>query len=370
MPAVPLAPDDAIEALVDLSRRVADAAEPERIPGLLARAVERHLAPAVVAVWLTGTDGAPVLAECIGLPRERLAQLEPGHGMDLPVVRALPLASGGDLFGTLAIGWDQDPGPAADRLAAGLADIAATGLDRAHRTRELVDAVRALEESRRELARTESLRHLGQMAAVVAHEVKNPLASIGGVLQVFRDRSSERPEREILGKVLDRLTELDRLVDELLRFARPRAPALAPVPLGAFLHDVAAQFRQDPASRSVQVRVRVERDVAVPIDAPILQRVLLNLLINAAQAMDGEGEVELACEPGPSRVLVAVSDRGPGIPIEQREQVFEPFFTTKVRGSGLGLAIARQAIEAHGGSIAVEDAPGGGARFLVTLPSS
>lgn len=367
MPVLTLAPDDAIGALVDLSRQVTDAPDPERIPALLARSVAHHLAPDVVAVWLTGADGAPVLAEGLGRPREELGALEPGHGLGLPVVLALPLASGGDLFGTLVIGWSEEPGPAADRLAAGLADVAATALDRTHRTRALVDTVKALEESRRELARTESLRHLGEMAAVVAHEVKNPLASIGGVLQVLKGRASEDGEREILGKVLERLSALDRLVDELLRFARPREPVLAPVPVDVLVKDVVTQFRLDPASRDVPVEVACDAVGSVSLDREMVHRVLLNLLLNAAQAMDGAGAIDVACVQDGDRCEISVRDHGPGIPAELRERVFEPFYTTKVRGTGLGLAIARQAVEAHGGRLEVEEAPGGGARFVLRL---
>lgn len=362
--------DDAIQALVDLSRLLADdAADPAEVPRVLVNVASRHLAPELVAVYLTAPDGTSELANSLGRPAKDLVG-EPGYGLGLAAVLTLPLVSGGDLFGTMVLAWREEPGPAADRLAAGIADIAATALARAYRTRELVDVIRALEESRQEMARTESLRQLGQFSAVVAHEVKNPLASIGGVLQVLRSRATAHtPEHEILGKVLDRLTELDRLVDELLRFARPREPILTTVSLRTFAHEVVALFQQDPASRGVAVAMDAE-EVPVPLDRGIMQRVVLNLLLNAGQAMDGAGEVVLAGRLRGGWAELVVSDRGPGIPAELRERVFEPFYTTKVRGTGLGLAIARQAIEAHGGTIRATETLGGGAQFVIHLPAT
>lgn len=363
-----LAADDAIDALVELSRDVATAADSEAVLRLLVDAARRHLAPEVAAVYRTAEDGGSALAHVHGRPREALADEEPGYGVGLPVVLTLPLVSGGDLFGTLVVAWGAHPGPYTDRLASGLTDIAATALDRAHRTRELVDTIRALEESRHELARTESLRHLGQLAAVVAHEVKNPLASIGGVLQVLRSRAAAgTPDHEILGKVLGRLGELDHLVNELLQLSRPREPVREPVALDAFAREVVELFRQDPAARAVEVALSVER-ATVRLDRGMIQRVLLNLLLNAAQAMDGTGRIDVATRADGRAAEVTVTDRGPGIPPELRERVFDPFYTTKVRGTGLGLPVARQAVAAHGGTLSVVEGPDGGARFVLRFP--
>jgi two-component system, NtrC family, sensor histidine kinase HydH len=361
--------DDAIRALVEMSRLFADdAADPAEVPRVLVNIANRHLGPDVVAVYVTGSDGSASLANSAGSAPPALLEGEPGYGLGLEAVLTLPLVSGGDLFGTLVLGWQKEPGPAADRLAAGLADIAATALARSHRTRELIEVIRALEESRRELARTESLRQLGQMAAVVAHEVKNPLASIGGVLQVLRTRTSnESPDHGILGKVLDRLSELDQLVDELLRFARPRDPVLSTVSLHAFVNEVVALFKQDPASRSITVSIRTE-DGNLTLDRAMMQRVVLNLLLNAAQAMGAVGEIELTGHAGPLGAQLTVRDQGPGIPPELSARVFEPFYTTKVRGTGLGLAVARQAVEAHHGTITVAESEGSGASFVIRLP--
>lgn len=360
--------DDAIQALVDLSRLLADdAADPAEVPRVLVNVVNRHLAPEVVAVYVTAEDGSVALANSLGRTPEELSTGEPGHGLSMPAVLTLPLVSGGDLFGTMVLAWREEPGPIADRLAAGFADIAATALARAHRTQELIEVIRALEESRQELARTESLRQLGQLAAVVAHEVKNPLASIGGVLQVLRSRATAHTaDQEILGKVLDRLTELDRLVDELLRFARPREPVRTTVSLRTFLQEVVGLFSQDPASRGIEVDMRVE-DVPVWVDRGIMQRVVLNLLLNGAQAMGGTGQITVHGHASVQGVEIVVCDNGPGIPPDLRERVFEPFYTTKVRGTGLGLAVARQAVEAHRGTIEVAAGPRGGAQFIIRL---
>ena len=176
------------------------------------------------------------------------------------------------------------------------------------------------------------------------------------------------PDHEILGKVLGRLNELDRLVDELLQFSRPREPVREPIALDAFVREVAGLFRQDPAAREVELDLQVER-ATVRLDRGMMQRVLLNLLLNAAQAMDGKGRVEVATRALPGGAAqITVTDAGPGIAPELRERVFDPFYTTKVRGTGLGLPVARQVVGSHGGTLTVEDGPGTGARFVLKLP--
>jgi signal transduction histidine kinase len=145
-----------------------------------------------------------------------------------------------------------------------------------------------------------------------------------------------------------RRTELNRMLEELLQFARPLAPVRAPAPLDGILQEVAAGLGQDA---DLAVTVRAE-PVTAPVDRALVYRALLNLAINASQATGGKGRVELACRRDGDRAELTVADDGPGVPDDVLERMFEPFVTTKVRGTGLGLAIARQAVEAHGGAIA------------------
>ncbi|MEQ1571272.1 MAG: ATP-binding protein, partial [Myxococcota bacterium] len=267
-------------------------------------------------------------------------------------------------------GWGQDPPAVALTLASGLAEVAAIGLDRAFRTVELHRTIAELDRRRTEWARTETLRQLGQMSAVVAHEVKNPLASMSAVMQVLRTRFADgSQEKDILSKLLERVAELSRMVDELLAFARPRTPNWTTVAVAPLLAEVASTLRQDEAYRAVEVRIEAEAST-VRADRGMLQRLLLNLVLNAAQATDGRGTVTLAARPARDGLEISVSDDGPGVPPELVDKVFEPFVTTRTRGSGLGLAIARQVAESHGGQLSYRPAVRGGACFAVTLPST
>ena len=370
-----------LRALTAFSRQVADVEDPRDVGPLLADAAHHLLAGAVTVVLTTTEQGAAFAAvrgadpAALGAPDGLDSELARSMVQRLPgigAVRSYLLTSGGGLYGSLVVGWSpgSPPDPGAEQVAEALADMSATALDRAFRTSELHRTIRELMDSREELARTASLRSLGQMAAVVAHEVKNPLTSIGGVLQVLRTRFvAGSQEHGVIGKVLLRLTELDRMVDELLSFARPRTPSLRRVSCGAFLDEVVSLFRQDPVSARVEVEVVVREDVGAEVDAGMLQRVVHNLLINAAHAMDGAGRVVVTCERRGSAVELSVADAGPGVPAELRERIFEPFFTTKVRGTGLGLAIARQVVAAHGGTLTLDPATRG-ARFVVRLPAA
>jgi PAS domain S-box-containing protein len=213
-----------------------------------------------------------------------------------------------------------------------------------------------------------ALVRLGQMAAVVAHEVKNPLAGIGGAIQIIGGRLPEgSPDRQIVREILARIAALDASVKDLLLFARPRLPQRVSLPLRAMLEETVALLRRDPQAQGVTVRLP-ERDVVVAGDAEQLRPVLLNVLLNAAQAMQGQGEVRLDLEARGGEGVLVVADQGPGIAPEVLDKVFEPFFTTRSRGTGLGLAIARRVLEMHGGSIDIRCPATGGTLVEIRLP--
>ena len=215
-----------------------------------------------------------------------------------------------------------------------------------------------------------ALARLGEMAAVVAHEVKNPLAGIRGALQVIGGRLPETSrDRAIMGDIVARLDSLNNIVQDLLVFARPREPRLAPVSVAELLEGTVALLRKDPAFAAVNVAIQGDRPV-VQADAEQLQTVFLNLLLNAAQASGAASDVRvtIACDDG--RCRIAVADRGPGIPPDLREKVFEPFFTTKHRGTGLGLPTARRVVERHSGTLEIDCPATGGTVVTVTLPAT
>ena len=213
-----------------------------------------------------------------------------------------------------------------------------------------------------------ALARLGEMAAVVAHEVKNPLAGIRGSLQVIGGRMpAESRDRQVLGEIVDRIDALNNIVDDLLVFARPREPKLAPVMVGDLLRTTAALLKKDPAHAATQVEV-ADTQAVVQADAEQLHIVLLNLLLNAAQATHAQGTVRIEVAANDGLCRIAISDNGPGIPVDARERIFEPFFTTKHRGTGLGLPTAKRLVERHGGTIEIACPPAGGTVVTVSLP--
>ena len=218
------------------------------------------------------------------------------------------------------------------------------------------------------LRQRETLAQLGQMSAMVAHEVKNPLAGISGALQVVGSRlPAESRDRKVLDDIEDRITALNRMLQDLLTFASPREPVPAPTALGAVIGAAAAAIRSDPAMAGIRVEIHGE-DVTAPLDREQMHIVFLNVLLNAAQAMGLRGDIEVRIGTGAGECEVTVADRGPGIAPALREKVFQPFFSSKSRGAGLGLPTARRIVESHGGSLTARSRNGGGTVLTVTLP--
>mgnify|MGYP001501969066 CR=1 FL=1 len=224
----------------------------------------------------------------------------------------------------------------------------------------------ALEERLREQT---ALARLGEMAAVIAHEVKNPLTAVRGAIQVIGRRlPPDSRDGPVIKEVVSRLDSLNELIQDLLLFARTPSLKIAPVEVASLLRRTADFLTQDPALHQVAIDIN---GGAAPImaDADLLRIVLQNLLLNAAQAMQGTGTIRAVVTAGTQGgCRIAISDTGPGMSGEVREQLFRPFFTTKARGTGLGLATAKRLVEAHRGTIAVECPPEGGTVVLIDLP--
>src|SRR5256885_478394 len=215
-----------------------------------------------------------------------------------------------------------------------------------------------------------ALARLGEMAAVIAHEVKNPLAGIRGAIQVIGGRlPKESRDAAVAKEIVNRIDALNELMKDLLLFARPPQPRLAPVDLADLVRTTADLLGGDPALKAVAVQVDGDMPL-VMADADLLKIVVQNLLVNAIQAMQGHGaiRVSLAIVAGHSRVTL--HDAGPGIGPDVLDKIFTPFFTTKARGTGLGLPTAKRIIEAHGGRIAVACPPGRGPTVTLELPSA
>ena len=213
-----------------------------------------------------------------------------------------------------------------------------------------------------------ALARLGEMAAVVAHEVKNPLAAIKGALQVIGGRmAADSRERAIIGDVVARVDSLNDTVHDLLVFARPREPKLIPVNVAELIESNVALLRKDPAHGAVAMNLVGSRPMA-QLDLEQMKTVFLNLLLNAVQAAGAGGRIDVTIATDDLAATVAVADNGPGIPDDVRARIFEPFFTTKHRGTGLGLPTARRMVERHRGTIDVACPSSGGTVVTVTLP--
>jgi len=215
-----------------------------------------------------------------------------------------------------------------------------------------------------------ALAKLGEMAAVIAHEVKNPLAGIRGAIQVFGNQmKDDSTKTQVMKEIVSRIDALDQMMKDLLLFARPPKPRRTPIDLVPLVTMTANLLSQDPAMKEVEVAVEGSAP-AVSADPDMLRIVFQNLLINGAHAMQGKGQIRVAVGTVDAACQIAFVDSGPGIPQEVRDKIFTPFFTTKRRGSGLGLPTAKRLIEAHDGQIVIDCPQTGGTSVLVRLPLS
>jgi len=214
-----------------------------------------------------------------------------------------------------------------------------------------------------------ALTRLGEMAAVVAHEVKNPIAGIRGALQVIAARMpAELRDRAVIGDIIARLDALNGIVQDLLTYARPRELRRERVDLRSLIDNTAELLRRDPTLSGTRLRIEGEVE-PISADPEQLRLVLQNVLMNAAQAMGGQGDIDVTLGGDGAGCRLAVRDHGPGMAPEVRQKAFDAFFTTKHRGTGLGLPIAKRIVEAHGGRIDIEPADGGGTRVAIHLPA-
>jgi two-component system sensor kinase FixL len=214
-----------------------------------------------------------------------------------------------------------------------------------------------------------ALAKLGEMAAVIAHEVKNPLAGIRGAVQVIGGRlPAGNTDAPMMKEIVARIDSLSAMMKDLLLFAKPPAPKRQPTDLAALVRMTADLLKTDHEARNVAVEVTGSAP-PVRADAEMLKMVIQNLLINGAHAMHGRGTIRVEVEAFGSGCRISIADDGPGIAPEIRDKIFTPFFTTKHRGTGLGLPTAKRFIEAHNGAITVECPPSGGTIVTIQLPA-
>jgi len=237
-------------------------------------------------------------------------------------------------------------------------------------TRELEEVYQELQRNVDRLRRSERLYAAGQLSARLAHEIRNPLASISGAAGILkRGHASQANIEDCLEIIEKESNRLNKLLTNFLHFARPRAPKFQPTDLATVLDSVMSLTAHDSAM--LQVQLHSDRPLDLPeveCDPEQLKQVLLNLLINAAQASTRSGAVWLATSVATDRVSVTVRDEGCGISTENEDRIFDPFFTTKENGTGLGLAIASTIIGQHGGLLTAKQNADRGMTFQLDLP--
>ncbi len=243
---------------------------------------------------------------------------------------------------------------------------------RAQRAAEqLAEANRHLQEAEAQVRRTERLAALGQLSAGLAHEIRNPLSTIKGSAEMLLKNveADSGVSRELAGFISTEVDRTNALVTRFLDFARPLELRLEKTEIAEVIDEAVAQVEKHTPPLDVSIYKNYSPDIApFFFDRQLIERVLYNLLLNAAQASPPQGSVTVKTRLLDDTVEISVIDRGTGIAPKDRESIFNPFFTTKSSGVGLGLAIVSKIIDEHGGQITVESEPGAGSVFHVFLP--
>jgi signal transduction histidine kinase len=223
---------------------------------------------------------------------------------------------------------------------------------------------------RTQMSRAEHLATLGELAAGLAHEIRNPLAGIAGVIEIIgRDLPSTSPARAVVKDVRQEITQINRILTDLLETARPHPPQVCVSNLNTTVEHAVMLARQQVLSKPIKIEFQQAPDLPeVEHDSDQIHQVLLNLLLNAVQAMEGAGTVRVEVGSQEDYARVVVSDTGRGISPQHLPNIFRPFYTTKGNGTGLGLSLARRIAEEHHGRIEVSSVVGKGSKFTVLLP--
>ncbi len=325
------------------------------------------LGAAALATLALETQGPVWSADTSTDPRSGMRGVTAAPPMSMLLV---PLTSRRAPRGVVAIAAEPGRhfGEAEVALAFALTTTAASGLENVELHGDLRRSYAELARAQAQLVQRERLVALGELSAVVAHEVRNPLGvifnSLGSLRRLLKPEGDARMLLDIVGEEADRL---NRIVGDLLDFARPSTPALRPEALDRLLEDAVG------AAVAENRDIAVERDIEaglppVSIDARLMRQAVLNVAVNAVQAMPRGGRLTVRARRDGAWARVEIRDSGPGVPDEIRHRIFEPFFTTKASGTGLGLAVVKRIVEGHGGEVAVASDPAAGAAFTIRIP--
>ena len=228
----------------------------------------------------------------------------------------------------------------------------------------------ARKETQRRMAQAERLATLGELMAGVAHEVRNPLTAIRGYVQILRQQTSDLIHQEYLSVVLKEIDSINKVIQQLLEFSRPRHSQWQQVSLNALVEETLVLVQTAGVQARVDFISELDNELnPINADRELLKQVLLNILINAVQAISARGKIRIQTwQYSDSQQAISIEDNGCGIDLSLQKKIFDPFFTTKASGTGLGLALSQRIINAHQGDIRVASLPGYGATFTLILP--
>lgn len=233
---------------------------------------------------------------------------------------------------------------------------------------------RLVEERTRKLKDAERLAAIGETAAMVGHDIRNPLQTVEGAIYVAKEEIKALPSRtqeinnieEMLNAIHEETTYVNKIVSDLQDYARPLEPQLEEINTQQLISSTMATIQ---IPQSVELAVTVEQDCCImTVDPTMMKRILANLITNALQAMPNGGKLTIAAFKKQDEIHLSVQDTGQGIPYENRAKIFQPLFSTKAKGQGFGLAVVKRLVEAHNGTIVFDSEVGKGTTFAMTIP--
>ena len=329
-----------------------------RIPSSLAlwHEILQHLyyLPIIFGAWYFGLLGGLVSAACTGI-------CYIPHLVESLGASEVTLASGySEIAAFFAVG--AVTGILADRERRGTTELRQT-------THKLQSAHEQLQSSFAQLRRADRLAAIGELAAGLAHEIRNPLGSIQGAIDIAERTPIDERRREFLAVIKKEANRLNGLLTNLLDFARPRTPTIRPAPIDGIVESIVTLISHTAQQRGVRLQQAVADNLPlVECDAEQLQQALLNVILNALQATPSGGTVSLSATESGGAILIRVRDEGTAVEEAEMDKIFEPFYTAKEGGTGLGLSISHRILAQHGGQITAERNPGKGMTFTLILP--
>lgn len=240
---------------------------------------------------------------------------------------------------------------------------------------EMLDSIvqgrKTIVQAYEKMAKQETLVEVGKFSMMIAHEVKNPLGIIKSSLEILKREFNISADSVALNFAEEEILRLNELIESFLMFARPARPNFSRTDLNQVMYQVVMGFEIQHQSGELEIRSSIpEAPFYAEADFDLFSRGMTNIIMNACEASQGKGLIEISIECGMKKWQLYVKDQGKGIPKDELKKIFEPFFTTKAKGTGLGLAFADQVVKAHGGNIRADNRPEGGAVFCVTMFSN